>query len=143
MRNVLRLAVLVALLAIPAIGAPAAQAGCLAVAGFPSYDSSGSIKANAGIDCTTNNGSSYTVRAYEQGNSTGSWVSVNLNQPFTFNVSNPPNNYSSTRLWFMQCSFFAPADNAFRQKVVVENNGTGTKDIDYSSVNSAMPITCQ
>lgn len=138
------LLILLAALAVGAFGSTAvAQAGCLAVAGFPSYDSSGSIKANAGIDCTTNNGSGYTVRAYEQGNSTGSWVSVNLNQPFTFSVSNPPNNYSSTRLWFMQCSFFAPADNAFRQKVVVENNTSGTKDTDYSSVNSAMPITCQ
>lgn len=137
-----RILLILIVLACGSVAAPSAQAGCLAKAGFQAYNSSGSTEAYAGIECTTNNGSSYTVRGYIQGNS-GGWHSVNLNSPFTYNVPSPGNGYNSSRLWFMQCSFFAPADTLFRQKVTVHNNVANTTDTDISTTQTSIPTSCQ
>lgn len=141
MKKIHLLAVLAALV-FSAFGSTAvAQAGCLAVAGYPTYNSNGSIQSTAGIECTTNNGSSYTVRGYIQGDS-GGWHSVNINAPYTYNVPSPVNGYQSHRLWFMQCSFFTPADDNFRSKVTVHNNVANTTDTSISSINGLLPLNC-
>jgi hypothetical protein len=140
MKRFILLAILAALavIATPAV----ASAGCLAGAGFPTYNSAGGIESNSSISCSTNNGSHYTVRSYIQGNS-GGWHSVNLNAPYVRTFSSPSDGFSTSWRWFMQCTYFAAADTMFRQKVTVTNDATGTKDEAYSGANSNMPTSCQ
>lgn len=127
------LLVLLALLVFPAF----AQAGCQARGGAVA-DHSGYESANAYMDCTTNNGPSYEIRAYMQGDY-GGWHAVNPAIRFTVT---PVTNGTVSRYYAVQCAYFAAGDSQVRSKVVVENLSTGSTDVAYGPIKG-LPSACQ
>lgn len=137
--RLLLLAILVALAA-GTVAAPAAQAGCLAAgSGNPTYVD-GSMRIYGGIQCTSNNASSYQVRTYMQGDAGGFHIVAG---PYTRNVCCPPDGYGPSVLpYYFACSALTPQDTYVRSKIVVENMISHSIDVGYSGA-VRRPTNCQ
>lgn len=123
-----------ALLALPAI----AQAGCQTNAGSTQNPAPNAVTTSSGVNCTTNNGTHYTLRIYIQGNQNG-WHSVSTG--VLFNIYNPPNYYAQTFHASYGCAMFAAGDTQARNKSVLTNVASGTQDIDFGPA-LALPPDC-
>jgi len=128
--------------AIPAAAPAVASAGCQATGGKPWYVSSeASIYDIATIYCTTNNGAHYQLRAYLQSND-GGWHILNGVAAQTRNYTNPPNNfYQDVQMGPWLCGSIASAATQVREKAIVENTDSGTKDTTYTEALT-IPTSC-
>lgn len=136
-----RLLVLILLaLSLPAVAAPAAHAGCLAQGGAVQFFS-GYTKANGYMNCTTNNGSSYEMRIYVQGSDGGAGY-VSRTPAVRFTINSPANNTQYARVANFSCGYYSAIDTTLRTKVVVQNNATGSTDVDVGP-SYTRPSACQ
>lgn len=131
MKRFVKWIVLLSMLAVPSI----ARAGCQVTAGAM-YPTLTSEVTGSDVDCTSNNGSYYQLRIYAQGNA-GGWHSVSTGQ--SHNIYSPSTGFHGEWSATFPCTLFAQSDTQSRNKSVLENMTTHTKDISYGPPHDLGP----
>lgn len=129
-------------LALVLLCAPLAQAGCQVTPGAVSV-ATPYVSTYSNVDCTTNNGSAYELRIYFQENSGGTWHSSNLDNPAVFRISSPGSGYHQRFNVSAGCAMYDASSTATRNKSVLENLVTHTKDTENGTLVSSLPSGCQ